>query len=402
MTNRHGIVAGVVLSFLTACSGSESDELEQADAGADASDTTDSGAGDASNGPASDAGGDGGTLSELPSVTMLSNVAPAQVPPPPGMDLRISQQCTFDSEDGTFECPGLDDHDGEFAFTIVEPGNGSRYGVISVRSLQVDMQGVVSVRGDLPLVIIAQDTLRVFGRISAAADGSTAYAGGFAPNSSGDVGNGPGAGQRGVLGQFRPSSGGSFCGVGGRGATPDASPGTAGGASYGNATVSPLVGGSSGGGPSGGAGGGAIQLVAGNLIQIGPFGVVDAGGGGGGNISSGAGAGGAVLLEAKSVIVEGILAANGGGGGAAQGGSGGQDGRPDAVPAAGEIATLGGQGSAGSSPNGSDGMFMTQNQALGGGGGAGRIRINTADGNAQITGTLSPSQQTGCATVGML
>ncbi len=113
--------------------------------------------------------------------------------------------------------------------------------------------------------------------------------------------------------------------------------------------------------------------------------MVDAGGGGGGNTSSGAGAGGALLLEAKRVVVEGILAANGGGGGAAQGGSGGQDGRPDAVAAAGEIATLEGQGSAGNAPNGADGKFMTQNQALGGGGGAGRIRINTADGTAQLT-----------------
>ncbi len=82
------------------------------------------------------------------------------------------------------------------------------------------MEGVVSVRGDLPLVIVAQDTLKVFGRITAASDGSVAYAGGFAPNATGDVGNGPGAGQRGLVGQFRPSSGGSFCGVGGRGATP--------------------------------------------------------------------------------------------------------------------------------------------------------------------------------------
>jgi hypothetical protein len=252
------------------------------------------------------------------------------------------------------------------------------------------------------LVIVAQDTLKVFGRISAASDGTTAYAGGFAPNPTGDVGNGPGAGQRGVLGQFRPSSGGSFCGVGGRGATPDASPGVPGGASYGSPTLSPLVGGSSGGGPSGGAGGGAIQLVAGNQIQIGSFGVVDAGGGGGGNTSSGAGAGGAILLEAKQVTVEGTLAANGGGGGAAQGGLGGQDGRPDSTAASGEIPALGGQGSAGAVANGGDGMFMTQNQALGGGGGAGRIRINSADGTAMITGTLSPTLETGCASVGKL
>ena len=36
-------------------------------------------------------------------------------------------------------------------------------------------------------------------------------------------------------------------------------------------------------------------------------------------------------------------------------------------------------------------MFMTQNQALGGGGGAGRIRINSADGTAAITGVLNKS-----------
>jgi len=392
------MIVGATLT-LVACSG-DSDGGEPGKECPAADEVADAGAG--TRDPAGDGGADAAALPEPPAVTALSNIAPTQVPAAPRADLRIASQCEFDSEAGTFHCANFDAHEGEFAFSVVEPGDGSRYGVISVRSLQIDPQGVVSVRGDLPLVIVAQDTLQVFGRISVAAHGRTAYAGGFAPNDSGGVGYGPGAGQRGVLGHFLPSSGGSFCGTGGRGATPDSSPGVEGGASYGSPALSPLVGGSSGGGPEGGAGGGAIQLVAGNHLQIGPYGVVDAGGGGGGNTSSGGGAGGAILLEAKQVIVEGVLAANGGGGGAAQGGSGGQDGRPDATAASGEIPTLGGQGSAGDDKDGSDGMFMTENQALGGGGGAGRIHIRSADGTAMITGVLSPTLVTGCASVAQL
>ena len=45
---------------------------------------------------------------------------------------------------------------------------------------------------------------------------------------------------------------------------------------------------------------------------------------------------------------------------------------------------------------------MTANDSLGGGGGAGRIRINTADGKAAINGTLSPSITSKCATLGKL
>jgi hypothetical protein len=395
------VMSGLLWIGATACNADQDDVLEtEEDAGPDDEERADGGHADAAIVDAGDEPGDDAATAPPP---VLSNVLPAQVPDAPAFDLAIGEQCEFDSEEGTFECPGLEDHDGEFAFRVVNLDDGSRYGVISVRSLQVDMQGVISVRGDLPLVIVAQKTLRVFGRISVASDAAVAYAGGFAPNPTGDVGHGPGAGERGQLGQFRPSSGGSYCGVGGRGASPEEeTPGAAGGATYGNARLTPLVGGSSGGGPYGGAGGGALQLVAGDEIQIGPFGVVDAGGGGGGNTSSGAGSGGALLLESKRVRVQGILAANGGGGGAAQGGSPGQDGRPDAVPAASEIPSLGGQGSAADEPNGADGTFMTQNQALGGGGGAGRIRINTEDGSAEISGTLSPSEATDCATLGML
>jgi hypothetical protein len=268
-----------------------------------------------------------------------------------------------------------------------------------VRSLQIDMGGVLRVSGNLPLVVVADQTVRIFGRLSAASHDTTSYAGGFT------TGNGPGAGQNGVVGSFKPSSGASFCGRGGRGAgVPDDTSvkGIESGPSYGNATLIPLLGGSGGAGEYGGAGGGAIQIVAFGEIQVGTTGVIDAGGGAGGNGSSGAGAGGGILLEAPKVTVDGVIAANGGGGGASVGGSGGEDGKPSATPAAAELADLGGEGSAGDDPNGADGMAMTNNDSLGGGGGAGRIRINTADGKVAITGTLSPSIASKCATLGKL
>jgi len=72
------------------------------------------------------------------------------------------------------------------------------------------------------------------------------------------------------------------------------------------------------------------------------------------------------------------------------------------TPAPGELGDLGGYGSAGDDPNGGDGDYEDDNRALAGGGGAGRIRINTADGTVAMSGTLSPSESSGCATIGTL
>ncbi len=63
----------------------------------------------------------------------------------------------------------------------------------------------------------------------------------------------------------------------------------------------------------------------------------------------------------------------------------------------------GGNGGAGNTADGTDGASSPGQTAAGGGGGARRIRINTATGQATLTGaTVSPSAQTGCFTQGTL
>lgn len=62
----------------------------------------------------------------------------------------------------------------------------------------------------------------------------------------------------------------------------------------------------------------------------------------------------------------------------------------------------GGQDCAGIQIDGSDGQFQNENRALGGRGGAGRIRINTRDGSAALQSTPSPSHTTPCVTLGTL
>lgn len=47
------------------------------------------------------------------------------------------------------------------------------------------------------------------------------------------------------------------------------------------------------------------------------------------------------------------------------------------------------------------GIYETTNTARGGGG-AGRIRIKTADGSPAISGTVSPSEASGCVSFGTL
>jgi hypothetical protein len=237
---------------------------------------------------------------------------------------------------------------------------------------------------------------------------------------------GPGAGQGGMgFAITSGGGGGSFCGVGGQGGntTP---PVAAGGTTYGSANLVPLIAGSNGGGTEGGSGGGAIQIAAGTSITVGPVGRIHAGGqggsgGGNGGPANGGGSGGAILLEAPTVVIAGTLAANGAGGGGQEDSLGifpettGIDGYPSDQTALGGIGTpidggttssVGGNGSAGTVLNGSNGVLGSGsgNSGGGGGGGAGRIRINTASGSASImTGSIiSPAARTACMTQGTL
>ena len=265
-----------------------------------------------------------------------------------------------------------------------------------MKSLTVSATASITLSGPRPIILAVLNSADIQGVINVTA-------GGFGQGSGA---TGPGAGANGTAG----SGGGSYCGVGGNSA---GAPLAAGGPTYGNATLSPLVGGSAGGYNSGtpcggqrGPGGGAIQIVAGSTINVRQYAAINVGGGGGGTCNGlgGGGSGGAILLEAPMVVIRGNLAANGGGGASPQGV--GAVATADANPALGGGTgtdggqSIGGPGSAGTTINGGDAVAGTSSAS--GGGGAGRIRINTASGSATISGLLSPDVSTACITQGTI
>jgi hypothetical protein len=272
--------------------------------------------------------------------------------------------------------------------------------VYVLKSLIIEQTAALRLTGPNPIILAVLTTVQIQGQLLVNGSASTAGPGGFAsgPNP------GPGAGQP-ALGAADPNAsagGASFCGLGGTGGAPSGNVAMA-GMTYGNATITPLVGGSAGGaGDSQSAGGGAIQIVAGQSITLTAYAAINAGGGGGVNIDdyAGGGSGGAILLEAPTVTIGGNLGANGGGG--MSGFASGADATANATAAAGG-SPYGGAGSAGTTINGANGTASTGANAVGGGGGgAGRIRINTANGSATITGIVSPALSTACATQGTL
>lgn len=297
--------------------------------------------------------------------------------------------------------------------TVVKLADGREAAVLWVASLSMAQGARLSIRGSRPLIIVSTGPVDINGSIYAEADGlrgwfaggaaatttqaragtcpiDTEAGGGRAGSSDGSKGIGPG--------------GGGFCGKGGPGSTDlMGTPAPAGGVPYGTQDLIPLVGGSAGGtssGGNGGHGGGAIQIVSGVGIVVGETGIINMGGGGSGSYGGG-GSGGAVLLEAPSVTVRGVLAANGGSGGDAYNGA---DGPASAEPAA--ARSNGGPGAAGDTANGTQGNAAgTALNTAGGGGGVGRIRINTGCGGTLVvssTAIISPSEKTKCYTTGEL
>jgi len=271
---------------------------------------------------------------------------------------------------------------------VMQPGApvpADSLGVFLVNSLTIQDGGTIAFNGDRPGVLVAMEHITVTdGKIVANAGGWV-----FPDLASGaQRGFGPGGG--GFSTAVRPSggagggAGGSFCSGGGLGASMTVGAG----ATYGSVSCSPLLGGSTGATPGGigsgdgGDGGGALQLVAGTKIEIGSAGVVVANGhnGGGSSVGSGGGSGGALLLEAPTVVIGGQLSANGDRGGTRLGGAGAYD----------EFQA--GNGTEDSSAYG------------GGGGGIGRIRINTDPSGymAAIDSLISPFLATGCTTLGRL
>jgi len=213
---------------------------------------------------------------------------------------------------------------------------GVGLGVFSMKKLTVAAGTMVRAKGSRSLVLLVPGAVVIAGTINVTGDGGDAGPGGGAGGIGGQKGGGSCPGLTGTGDTYMDycSSGGGGGGHGGIGADggdsacfgAHAYSGGKGGGTCGNASLSPLVGGSGGAGGTkvsalsypgpGGGGGGAIQISSGLSISV--SGGINAGGGGGGESRSaggaGGGAGGAILLEAASISL-GILAANGGGGG---------------------------------------------------------------------------------------
>jgi hypothetical protein len=278
-------------------------------------------------------------------------------------------------------------------WTTVTMSDGSLASLAVVKSLLVERTYTFGIGGTRPTIIVALETVDIQGPVVVTPGSSGGFYSGSAP--------GPGAGATDASG----AAGGSYCGVGGPAGS------ALGGGAYGTPALDPLIGGSTGGGGGRGLGGGALQIIAGKSIIVRALGSISVGGGGGsGRVNNAAGgSGGALLLEAPSVTILGKVAANGGGGGghatdgasgaasdhAARGGAGDADGTHGA----------GGDGSALTMIDGSPGQPRNATTSVTpgmGGGGAGRIRINTATGSATVSGVVSPSLTTACATQGVL
>lgn len=200
-----------------------------------------------------------------------------------------------------------------------------------------------------PVYMLATGNVTITGTISVTATAANTITpgkggpGGFdggigaSPDTSGGIGIGPGGGKTGVTDYHGYGSGGGGGGfgvegyIGGRDASNSVNGGL-GGTTYGNASISALIGGSGGGsgygvggtGGGGGGGGGAILIASPGTISI--TGTITANGGNGGAAGAnsgkgGGGSGGAIKLMADVISGEGTLSAAGGSGSAASGGT---------------------------------------------------------------------------------
>ncbi len=289
--------------------------------------------------------------------------------------------------------------------------NGAGIAVVWVFTyVSIDSTSSLTVSGPNPLILVALGSVDIAGSIDASADvydPDTDAIPGARLDGSGVGGFNNGGPQGG--------GGGSFCGLGGVGASgtgaiaSDSAPGMA----YGSANLIPLWGGSAGGGATvtsadqvNGNGGGAIQISAAGTMTLETTGYITVNGSGGVSLGdetgTGGGSGGAILLEAPTVTVDGILEANGG-----EGSDPNYDGvaAPDDGGVATEPGCEGGSGSQGTRVAGGGGQMAVGGGGVsagygGGGGGAGRIRINGTQ--VSVTGTVSPALGSVCASQGSL
>jgi hypothetical protein len=268
--------------------------------------------------------------------------------------------------------------------------DGGLADVLMLQSLSIGDGVAFTISGPNPVILAVRDTVDIAGEL-------VVEAGGFLPKS-----NAPGTGGS-ETGNLANAGGGGFCGTGGKGGPPT----VAGGKTYGNGTLIPLLGGSPGGASAGGSGGasggGALQISAGQMIAIGIFGSVTAPGQSpheNGGLGGGPGSGGGILLEAPMVKIVGSVAANGG---SYCAGASNRDQPATCGPSS--TGATPGAGSAETVIQGGDAMLAAGAGAGAtgaGGGGAGWIRINTESGQATITGIVSPALTTQCATQGTL
>lgn len=263
----------------------------------------------------------------------------------------------------------------------------------------------VTINGDNAFALVSNGDIRVGGILNASAGVDTSAPGVYNDsNCKGGVGVRSGASLSGAGGGGFGTGGGS----GGSASTiGDSATGGSGGKPTGVPALIPLRGGCDSGAiddlhPAAvGHGGGAIQLASHTKISI--IGVVAANGGS----LSGGGSGGGILIEAPTVEVTGSVVANGAGG---NGGcfltpTPGENGRLDATPALGgtcssnDEAGTGGNGAAGAiaATGGVSIHASDSGPALAGygGGGVGRIRINSAPGGFHRAGLFSPDPSTG-------
>jgi len=306
--------------------------------------------------------------------------------------------------------------------TVAQPG-GPTLRVLIARAWTIND---VRIQGSLPVAFVASDEIKVQGVLDASADGGTKGPGAQTCDAASGAGGpaqgfferpraGNSGGYPGFLWASNGFGGGGFGTAGGAGGITNSglTVGTP-GATNGTAELVPLRGGCQGGNdassaPPSGAGGGAVQLVSSHSIHViaagASKGILHVGGGHGiagvlgreDNTTTpvwgpgGGGSGGGLLLEAATITLDdatALLAAGGGGGGygACSPVPDGGDAPANTSTAAGgacpstvKPAAAGGDGA--SAGNGAVGQAETFGGSSGsGGGGLGRIRINTVSG----------------------
>ncbi len=308
-------------------------------------------------------------------------------------DINLGGTATIDTNTGEVKADGI-----VVTVTSSVTGSSPAVRVLVVGSL---VAGDVTVTGSNALAIVSDGDIRISGHFSLSATQDVAGPG--ALNNATCEGKATVSGSQALSG----AGGGGFGTAGGRGGSvtntsnnSSAAGGNAGGVT-GNATLTPLRGGCDSGIYSGtvrGHGGGAVQLVSRSKITV--EGIVSANG----SSYAGGGSGGGILLEAPLVTVSGNVVANGGagaGGGFAP--KAGENGRTDNQPAAGGSGVNatscgnGGDGAAGAigSKPGQDKTVDGLVFGGHGGGGAGRIRVNTAPAGLTSTGIVSPNASLG-------